>query len=427
MSFTIFIPYQPCDGHTSLTKLMIYLTDKIRREVLQVNKLEAQLEVLTERLVASPTIQKELEDFGERLMPAAPKNKTLLRTLGQPVGYSGATTLPSNQEERWDAANPVLEASLVDYQRSNLAQFQHNVLGANYQAYSGGAGGPFDREGYTRSPVSAGDLSRNVSSDPFQQQWDNPSGYVFNVGDGLEQQDGLLSASEDSRQPSGDTTIPPSFSSRTQARRTSEFATAGAFNPDVQPGNVRPGNVQPGNVQPGNVQPGNVQPGDVKAPQRSFEGSPRTAMKRKAPATSSAPNDPSVRSTRPLRESQTIALDERMLHHNLLQREGIYQSTRTLGKDVSASVYEPASSDVASVSGDDVGAGANGLNRPSKAARPTGSDAGSTNIADTVRADNSQRAIDASSTLPAEKVFPIQIGSELFRLSGASIASDGKC
>ena len=31
----------------------------------------------------------------------------------------------------------------------------------------------------------------------------------------------------------------------------------------------------------------------------------------------------------------------------------------------------------------------------------------------------------APSILPAEKVFPIQIGSELFRLSGASIASDG--
>jgi hypothetical protein len=30
------------------------------------------------------------------------------------------------------------------------------------------------------------------------------------------------------------------------------------------------------------------------------------------------------------------------------------------------------------------------------------------------------------STLPPEKVFPIQIGSQLFRLSGASIASDGQ-
>jgi hypothetical protein len=28
--------------------------------------------------------------------------------------------------------------------------------------------------------------------------------------------------------------------------------------------------------------------------------------------------------------------------------------------------------------------------------------------------------------LPSEKVFSIQIGSELFRLSGASIASDGR-
>jgi hypothetical protein len=29
------------------------------------------------------------------------------------------------------------------------------------------------------------------------------------------------------------------------------------------------------------------------------------------------------------------------------------------------------------------------------------------------------------SILPPEKVFPIQIGSDLFRLSGASISSDG--
>jgi hypothetical protein len=29
--------------------------------------------------------------------------------------------------------------------------------------------------------------------------------------------------------------------------------------------------------------------------------------------------------------------------------------------------------------------------------------------------------------LPHERVFPIQIGSQLFRLSGASISSDGMC
>lgn len=40
---------------------------------------------------------------------------------------------------------------------------------------------------------------------------------------------------------------------------------------------------------------------------------------------------------------------------------------------------------------------------------------------------DSQRGSPATkvkSTLPAEKVFSIQIGTELFRLSGASIASD---
>jgi hypothetical protein len=33
---------------------------------------------------------------------------------------------------------------------------------------------------------------------------------------------------------------------------------------------------------------------------------------------------------------------------------------------------------------------------------------------------------DIPPILPPEKVFPIQIGSELFRLSGASISSDGQ-
>lgn len=33
---------------------------------------------------------------------------------------------------------------------------------------------------------------------------------------------------------------------------------------------------------------------------------------------------------------------------------------------------------------------------------------------------------DIPEVLPHERVFPIQIGSELFRLSGASLSSDGK-
>ena|ERR1700710_2733109 len=34
---------------------------------------------------------------------------------------------------------------------------------------------------------------------------------------------------------------------------------------------------------------------------------------------------------------------------------------------------------------------------------------------------------DIPNILPHERVFPIQIGTELFRLSGASISSDGMC
>jgi hypothetical protein len=39
---------------------------------------------------------------------------------------------------------------------------------------------------------------------------------------------------------------------------------------------------------------------------------------------------------------------------------------------------------------------------------------------------NGQVFPDIPKVLPHEKVFPIQIGSKLFRLSGASISSDGK-
>lgn len=45
-----------------------------------------------------------------------------------------------------------------------------------------------------------------------------------------------------------------------------------------------------------------------------------------------------------------------------------------------------------------------------------------------LRHNTSEKDTDAGSqttTLPPEKVFSIQLGSELFRLSGASIASDG--
>lgn len=39
---------------------------------------------------------------------------------------------------------------------------------------------------------------------------------------------------------------------------------------------------------------------------------------------------------------------------------------------------------------------------------------------------SSKSRAQATTSLPPEKVFPIQIGSELFRLSGASISSDGQ-
>ena len=42
-----------------------------------------------------------------------------------------------------------------------------------------------------------------------------------------------------------------------------------------------------------------------------------------------------------------------------------------------------------------------------------------------IRHRSSETLENGAQGLPAEKGFPIQVGSELFRLSGASIMSDG--
>lgn len=47
-------------------------------------------------------------------------------------------------------------------------------------------------------------------------------------------------------------------------------------------------------------------------------------------------------------------------------------------------------------------------------------------LRDPIAAGARKMNTDIPDILPHEKVFPIQIGSDLFRLSGASISSDGK-
>ncbi|KAI9880241.1 MAG: hypothetical protein M1830_004585 [Pleopsidium flavum] len=81
-------------------------------------------------------------------------------------------------------------------------------------------------------------------------------------------------------------------------------------------------------------------------------------------------------------------------------------------------------SDVSNASGDVVEVDIGGRGMPSIAARQAGSDAGSSIPQAVLQAEGIQQVPHAASILPAEKVFSIQIGSELFRLSGVSIRSD---
>jgi hypothetical protein len=61
--------------------------------------------------------------------------------------------------------------------------------------------------------------------------------------------------------------------------------------------------------------------------------------------------------------------------------------------------------------------------QPKKASKGTGPQG---RVIDVSRPRRVPESLASTDALPAGKVFPIQIGCDLFRLSGASISSDGK-
>jgi hypothetical protein len=66
-------------------------------------------------------------------------------------------------------------------------------------------------------------------------------------------------------------------------------------------------------------------------------------------------------------------------------------------------------------------------NTPIRRTASEGDEANSGRTPSIMRATRAQSFPEIPKILPHEKVFPVQIGCELFRLSGASISSDGQC
>lgn len=143
---------------------------------------------------------------------------------------------------------------------------------------------------------------------------------------------------------------------------------------------------------------------------------PRTALKRKAETEPNSANSDRLRGSSAngqIGRKRTVSFGRMSKPSQSPSAEGAAENT---GEDRFGSYIQGQSSRQPSDNG-----GARALSTPSSAGMQS---AGKTpGILRAVPGNNNP----SPSILPAEKVFPIQIGSELFRLSGASIASDGEC
>ena len=145
---------------------------------------------------------------------------------------------------------------------------------------------------------------------------------------------------------------------------------------------------------------------------------PRSALKRKPSSTASTPTESS--------------LDKRV---RSIPNPGP-DTTITLNRSVTferMSGVGPTSPDEGSTTselptGSRAAPGGNRRTRQSSSSTPRPSVLASTSSQGSLRGRGTRVSSGhPPSILPPEKVFPIQIGSDLFRLSGASISSDGRC
>ncbi len=343
-------------------------------------------------------------------MPAAPKDDGTSTTLGQLVSANASastSTFSSAQNGRWtaDAASAGYEARPVDYQSSNLAQYQVPVFRPGEQSYVSQIGAPFVGEVFKSSPILTGRLGTNISLGHSGTQLDNSFGFSLNLVHAYEPQNELVKDPANTQRVSEDLTIPRFVPKQLQGtRKVSGTTTVGQHIPPIRSAGFQPS----------------------QRPSPTFLG---TAINRKANlAPSSSIPAQSKHSTGLVAEQGPIELHGRMSKPNPLHVAGDWKTIETFSKDRFANRNtDSIASDVTSASGDVVEVDTSGGGMSSIAARRTGSDVGSSIPPGVLQAERSQQGPRAASMLPAEKVFPIQIGSELFRLSGASITSDGQC
>lgn len=340
-------------------------------------------------------------------MPAAPKEDGLSRRIGQSVrsnsGPEFGTTFLSAQSEHWTAESDSTNYDTipVNGQSSDQAQYRAPFLAFNEQSYAVQGAGSLNVPNFTSDPRAAESAVPDLSLGSFHSHSSNQPGFYFNAVDASQQQDEGLNDFAQTHPDKEDYITSSSSSSK---------------HLQVPRGNSRPASTS--------LQPSLALSAAGKVPQRPTTALLPTSLKVKARSTPSSAVPGSTR--RPARWEKQTDSNERMSNPTPLRGTSGHRSADIGSRDELANkTTDSISSDAASGSGDDVevngsegGMGSEALQRAEprvRADQPPG-------ILQTGRTERAQRT---QSGLPAEKVFPIQIGSELFRLSGASIASDG--
>lgn len=342
-------------------------------------------------------------------MPAAPKDDGLSRRTGPPVRNKNGTELSATflppQREHWttDARTANYDVIPVEYYGSAPARDQAPFLAPNEQSYLLQDRESLDASNFTNNRTATGVVTPNPLLGSFHSPSTNHPGFDFNAS------------------------VDP-FQQHTEA--SGELAQTQSAEDDHTTSLSYPKHLRvidkPGVTTTGPRSPLALSAAG-KGSQWPAPALPRSSLARKGDYTSSSRGGYSTaHPTGWRRQIERTKSYDRMSNRKPLPGTSGHSSADTGSRDQRpAKTTESISSDAASGSGAEVET--NGSEHGmAVTAQPAEPNVGANQPRDSSQTRRAQPDQHARVSLPAEKVFPIQIGSELFRLSGASIASDGQ-